>query len=55
MSMRHCESNRAVLGGPNVRELIMQSLRGRHREDGEKDWGPGGYNMSLQRRERDSD
>ena len=39
MSMSNCERNRADKGGTNVRELVIHSLKDRHREDGEQDTG----------------
>ena len=52
MSMRDCENSRADLGEPDVRELVMQSLKGQHREEAEQDtgvrWGGDG---SLQKME----
>ena len=37
MSVSDCESNRVNKGGPNVRELVMQGLKARHREGGEQE------------------
>ena len=37
MSMSDYESNRANEVGPNVRELVMKSLKDRHREEGEQE------------------
>ena len=41
-----CERNRAEKGGPNVCELVMESLRHRHREETEQkmevDWSGDG-------------
>ena len=52
MSMRDCENSRADLGEPDVRELVMQSLRDRHQEDGEQDIGVRcTVDGSLQKRE----
>ena len=56
MSMQDCWSKTAEKEEPYLRELVMQNLKRRHREDGEQDmvvkWGSYGV---LQERERDQD
>ena len=37
--MRDCESERAGKGGPNLRELVMNSPKDRHLAEGEEDTG----------------